>query len=67
MNKVELHVITKAQQESIQAILDSGALEIKNGSATVHFDEMGRIRLIESKQNIYKQVRQSIDKDVDVI
>ncbi len=54
MNQVEVHVITKAEQESIQVILDSGALGMKNGNITIHFDEQGTIRLIESKQNIYK-------------
>lgn len=66
MTPIELHVITKAEQESIQAILDSGALGIKNGSATIHFDEQGNIRLIEAKQNIYRQVSTRQKRGIDI-
>lgn len=52
--KKEVHVITKAEQESIQAILDSGALSLKNGSATLHFDHDGRIRQVEVKYISYR-------------
>ena len=54
MNITEVHVITKKEQESIQAILDSGALNLKNGSATIHFDSEGTIRQIELKQISYR-------------
>lgn len=68
---MEIHVITKAEQESIQVILDSGALGMKNGNVTIHFDEAGKIRLIESKQNIYKSVssrqKPSIDFPVELV
>lgn len=56
---MEIRVITKEKQEAIQTILDSGALELKNGSATLHFDSDGNLRQVELKQVTY---RRGIDK-----
>jgi hypothetical protein len=51
---MEIHVITKKEQESIQAILDSGALSVRNGSVTLHFDAEGTIRQVEIKQVTFR-------------
>ena len=60
MNKVELHVITKPQQEAIQAILDSGALNVENGDVTLHF-QGNIVQSIEIKVKAYQRRKVPID------
>ena len=54
MENLEVHIITKREQEIIQALLDSGALDIKNGSSTLHFDNQGTLKHIEVKAIAWK-------------
>lgn len=60
MNKVELHVITKQEQEAIQAILDSGALAVENGDITMHV-QGNIIQSIEIRVKAYQRKRPSLD------
>lgn len=60
MNPIELHVITKSQQESIQAILDSGALGVDNGDVTLHF-QSNLIQSIEIKVKAYQRKKAVLD------
>lgn len=60
MNNVELHVITKGQQEAIQAILDSGGLNVENGDVTLHF-QSNVIQSIEIKVKAYQRKKMPID------
>lgn len=49
MENIAIHIITKREQAIIQALLDSGAFEVKNGSSTLHFDKEGTLKQIEVK------------------
>lgn len=60
MNNVELHVITKAEQEAIQAILDSGGLNVENGDVTLHF-QSNIIQTIEIRVKAYQRKKMPID------
>ncbi len=60
MNNVELHVITKTQQESIQAILDSGALNVENGDVTIHM-QGNIVQSIEIKVKAYQRKKPVLD------
>lgn len=60
MTNLQLHVITKAQQESLQAILDSGALRTENGDVTLHF-QGNLIQSIEIRVKAYQRKRQVLD------
>ena len=51
---LEVHVITKEEQEMIQILLESGAFNMRSGHITIHFDETGKIRLVEAKKDIYR-------------
>lgn len=61
MENIAIHIITCKEQEYIQAIIDSGALEVKNGSATLHFDKNGTLQNIEIKHIAWK-----FDKDINM-
>jgi hypothetical protein len=67
MGQIEFHLITQAQQQSIQTILEAGVLEIKGGSVTIHFDNLGKIRLIQRNDDIYRANRQVVDKQNNVV
>ena len=54
MENLAIHVITKREQAIIQALLDSGALNVKNGSSTLHFDNLGTLKSIEVKAIAWK-------------
>lgn len=60
MNKLELHVITKGQQEAIQAILDSGGLNVENGDVTLHF-QSNIIQSIEIRVKAYQRKKTVLD------
>lgn len=60
MNNLELHVITKGQQEAIQAILDSGGLNVENGDVTLHF-QGNIIQSIEIRVKAYQRKKTVLD------
>ncbi len=60
MNNVELHVITKPQQEALKAILDSGALNVENGDITIHM-QGNLIQSIEIKVKAYQRKKAILD------
>lgn len=51
---LEVHVITKKEQEAIQAILDSQALSVVNGDVTLHIQN-GVIMSVEIRTVAYKR------------
>ena len=41
------------EQDKLEIIRQSGILSIRGGSATIHFDENGKIRRIDSNPVVY--------------
>jgi hypothetical protein len=66
VNNLELHVITKSQQESIQAILDSGALNVENGDVTLHF-QGNIIQSIEIRVKAYQLKKMPLDFSIGTV
>lgn len=60
VNSLELRVVTKSQQESLQAILDSGALNVENGDVTLHF-QGNLIQSIEIRVKAYQRKKAILD------
>ncbi len=60
MNPIELHVISKAAQDSLAAIIASGALNVENGDITIHM-QGNIVQSIEIKVKAYQRKRTVLD------
>lgn len=47
-------VLWRKHQGSFEVLLNAGAFDIKNGSAEVHFDHLGRIAAVKRHEITYK-------------
>lgn len=45
----------RKHQDNFALILASGIMDIKEGSAEIHFDGMGRVGAIKAHVNVYKR------------
>ncbi len=45
----------QANREVFQQLVDSGVFIIKNGSAELHFDSLGRLASIDAKLKLYRR------------
>lgn len=52
---VEVFTFLQKRYEAILALEKSGALDMKNGKVTLHFDQNGVLRGIEADHWIYKK------------
>lgn len=48
-------LLIKEYKDKIQFLLQSGVFDLKRGSATINFDNMGNISSVEKKEFIYPQ------------
>jgi len=52
--EAEEFVLYRKYQDSIKKILDSGVLNLRNGSAVLHFDGEGTLKEIREERVSYK-------------
>ena len=48
-------LVWRQHQANFEVLLASGAFDIKNGSAEVHFDHLGRIAAVKKHEITYKR------------